>query len=114
MGVSVYGPQKIDFKKITESDKFSLKDMLTQAMMNMALSDESKLGPVGTGDIWGSIVTTFQCPSIGYGYYAAKNNSKKKVKTTLKFQNDELMPVSMSFFSYFFSHTWVHWRSENL
>lgn len=59
--------------------------MLKEAILNKALNegeDEwSKLGVMGT---WSDVYSNFEHSNIGYGFYAFRNDSSKKIQVTLK------------------------------
>lgn len=84
-GLSVYGPEKVSFLKVLDTHSVSLQGMLKQAILNKALAegeDEwNKLGMFGT---WSYVYSNFEHSNIGYGFYAFRNESSKRIQVSLE------------------------------
>lgn len=86
-GLSVYGPQKVNFVKIVDrkSEKTKLKDLIYAAMYHKASqTPEIEWIQLTERGEFSKVVSVFEHSNTGYGYYCFKNNTKKTIEIELK------------------------------
>lgn len=86
-GLSVYGPQKVEFTKLLDnsSNELQLKDLLYAGIFHKAKQggDPRKWKPLANRGVFNKVVSKFEHSNSGYGFYCFMNYSNKTIEVKL-------------------------------
>lgn len=106
-GLSVYGPEKVKFTKVGDSEfkLLKLKDILYSAIFEKAKRETEGWNALSSKGVFRNVSSKFEHSTIGYGYYAFRNKSPKNLEFILT-MNKKLNVVYCKeiFLIFFFSN----------